>query len=334
MAVRVGFVGCRHVHFGALYQSITATERVEVVGLVEDDEVAREHGLSVLRTQAYADIDEMVSDAAPSVVCAATPNGPKAEVILSALERGLHVATTKPPVLRRDELDAIEAGLERTGLQLFCLKPLRVKSMFRTAREVARSGALGRVHFARVELPHGFDPETRDPYFLDPEAYGGLVLDFGWNVLDYLRWLTGSTLRSAAGFRGTAKFEELEGFDDHAVMSLSFEDGTLASATVNWTKPRGIAGPMRQVSIHGERGTFDGVETADVSADESGGARMTVTTEGGVRAVVATDGEPYRGAAEFLDAVETGASRGEASNRGIVDTMRDLLLLDESIRAV
>ncbi len=330
LPLRVGFVGCRHVHFQALHRAIARVCDALIVGLVEKDPAARERGLAVLETRPYTDIGQMVSDAKPGLLCVAVPNGCKAQVILESIERGIHVMATKPPLLGRDELDEVASALETASIEFYCPQPLREKRLFRTAREVVVSGMLGRIHHIRLELPHCFDPRTRQTYFTDKKAYGGIVMDFGWNVLDYLWWLTGSRLHEACGFRTTAKFKELPDFSDHAIMSLSLDDGTLAAATVNWTKPLGIARPTRQVAIHGEKGRFDGIETADELID----TRMTLTTEEGVHDVPSRDYPEYRGVGEFVDAVQSGSSRSETTNRSVLETMRDLLVLDESIRPV
>jgi predicted dehydrogenase len=114
--VRVGVVGAgliaQVVHLPHLRE---LPSRLRVVALAEPGATARQavaqrYGIP----RAVADHRELLGDVDALVVC--SPNGTHADVVLDALEAGVHVLVEKPLCLTLADADRIVAARDRTGL--------------------------------------------------------------------------------------------------------------------------------------------------------------------------------------------------------------------------
>src|SRR3712207_2226093 len=128
---------------------------------------------------------------------------------------------------------------EEVGQQLRVAFPVRYLPAVRQAREIVRSGGLGRV-LAVNGTNHGRIPGG---WFLDPEmAGGGAVMDHTVHVADALRWLLDAEARSVYAEIGT--FFGAEGIDDGAILTLELEggviaDGAFATIDPSWSRGEG-----------------------------------------------------------------------------------------------
>ena len=110
----------------------------------------------------------------------------------------------------------------------------------RRAREVVRSGGIGRV-LAVNGTNHGQIP---DGWFLDPElSGGGALMDHTVHVADTLRWLLDAEARSV--YAEVGSFFGATGIDDGAILTVELEggpvaDGTFATVDPSWSRGDGF----------------------------------------------------------------------------------------------
>ena len=137
------------------------SERFELVALVDPSATVRErvgarYGVAVR----CADHHEAFEQTHPDAVIVASPNGTHTEIVLDALERGMHVFVEKPLCITLADADAIIAARKRAGRVVQVGYNNRFDPVFeRLLDELPPSG--DRLRYVNV-LVH--DPEF-DPYF-------------------------------------------------------------------------------------------------------------------------------------------------------------------------
>ncbi len=238
MSVRVGIVSFAHVHAPPYAAALAELEAADFVGIT-DSEAARGREAAKRYGVRFFDEAESLFEAVDAVVVC-SENRNHARDAISALERGVHVLCEKPIATTVEDARAMIRASEATGRQLRTAFPVRYLPAIVRAREIVRSGGVGRV-LAVNATNHGKIPGG---WFLDPEASGGgAVMDHTVHVADLLRWMLDVEARSVYAEVGT--FFGAEGVDDGAILTLELEggdatDGTFATIDPSWSRGDGF----------------------------------------------------------------------------------------------
>jgi predicted dehydrogenase len=142
--VRVGIVGCGSV----LSAHLDALNRLglEVVAVCDRDDERSARAASAAGTaRAYRDAEELIERERPDVVHVLTPPQFHADTAVRALEAGCNVLVEKPMALNLAEADRMLEAARRSGQSLGVCHNLLFDPATLHARELARSGRLGRV---------------------------------------------------------------------------------------------------------------------------------------------------------------------------------------------
>jgi myo-inositol 2-dehydrogenase/D-chiro-inositol 1-dehydrogenase len=185
-------------------------------------------------------------------VVIASATSAHAELIARAARAGLPTFCEKPIALDLPGTLAALREVERAGTELQLGFMRRFDAGYTAARELVRSGRLGRLHTVRAI--------TSDPA-PPPAAYlplsGGLYRDCLVHDFDILRWVTGREITevyATGSDAGHAMFREAGDIDTAAVL-LTLDDGTLATATATRCNGAGydvrmeLAGEFDQVAV-------------------------------------------------------------------------------------
>jgi UDP-N-acetylglucosamine 3-dehydrogenase len=237
MSVRVGIVSFAHVHAPAYAGVLASLDSAYFVGISDDDasrgrEAAQRFGVSF-----FEDARRLFEAVDAVVVCSENRN--HASDAIAALESGVHVLCEKPIATTSGDARAMIRASEEAGRQLRVAFPVRYLPAVRHAREVVRSGGIGRI-LAINGTNHGQIPGG---WFIDPEAArGGALMDHTVHVADTLRWMLGAEAKSVYAEVGT--FFGAGEIDDGAILTLEFEGGTVADgafATIDpsWSRGKG-----------------------------------------------------------------------------------------------
>lgn len=158
MALSIAVVGLRFGHdFVPLYQAHPDVGRVVVVDTDAGqlDLVGGRFGVA----ERASSIDAVLADPTIDAVHLVTPVPTHAELTLRALDAGKHVACAVPMALTLDELDAIVARVERSGLTYMMMETSLFGREWFLARELRDAGELG-----DISLYHGFHIQNLDGY--------------------------------------------------------------------------------------------------------------------------------------------------------------------------
>ncbi|MEW2085105.1 Gfo/Idh/MocA family oxidoreductase [Streptomyces sp. NPDC005283] len=248
--MRIGLIGTGRI--GSFHASVLSRHR-EVGSLVVADADAARAAEVAERTGSTAapSADEIFTWGVDAVVIASA-TAAHADLIARAARAGLPTFCEKPIALDLPGTLSALHEVEQAGtlLQLGFMR--RFDAGYTKAREVVRSGALGRLHTVRAI--------TSDPT-PPPAAYlplsGGLYRDCLVHDFDILRWVTGREVvevYATGSDAGPAMFREA-GDVDTAAAVLTLDDGTLATATATRCNGAGydvrmeLAGELDTVAV-------------------------------------------------------------------------------------
>ncbi|MCF3182490.1 Gfo/Idh/MocA family oxidoreductase [Streptomyces polychromogenes] len=243
--MRIGLIGTGRI--GSFHAASLARHPDAGSLLLADAEPGRAARLADrLGATAAPSVDQVFTWGVDALVVACATEG-HAALVVRAVRGGLPVFCEKPlaPDLARTLEVLREVAAAGGLLQVGFMR--RFDAGYRTARELVRSGALGRLHTVRTM--------TADPA-PPPAAYlagsGGLYRDCLVHDFDMARWVTGrevTEVYAAGSDAGPAAFRE-SGDIDTAAAVLTLDDGTLVTCT--GTRCNGAGYDVR-MELAGER---------------------------------------------------------------------------------
>jgi myo-inositol 2-dehydrogenase / D-chiro-inositol 1-dehydrogenase len=224
--MRIGLIGAGRI--GSFHADVLSRHREVGSLVVADTDTARAAQVAE-RTGATAapSPDEVFAWGVDAVVIASATSS-HADLIARAARAGLPAFCEKPISLDLAGTLAALHEVESAGtlMQLGFMR--RFDAGYTAARDLVRSGALGRLHTVRAVTS---DPEP------PPAAYlplsGGLYRDCLVHDFDILRWVTGRDVvevYATGSDAGPAMFRAAGDVSTAAVL-LTLDDGTLATAT-------------------------------------------------------------------------------------------------------
>ncbi|MDH5557573.1 MAG: Gfo/Idh/MocA family oxidoreductase [Alphaproteobacteria bacterium] len=222
--VGAGPIGRRHL------QAIAAEPSCQAVAVVDPAssgvEAANEWSLPH-----YADLETMLDEVAPEGVINATPNSAHVPLSLACVKRGIPVLVEKPIADRLDPALALADASEAARVPVLVGHHRRHNPIVRKAREIVRSGVLGRL----TAVSATWMAHKPDDYFnvaWRREAGGGPILINLIHDIDNLRFIAGD-IEAVQGMTSNAR----RGFavEDTAALLLRFRDGALGTVMLSDT---------------------------------------------------------------------------------------------------
>ena len=241
--LRLGFAGLVHDHVWDLVPQWQATG-VELVAAADPNEPLRARMKSefgVART--YDSIPAMVAAEELDIVQVATANAHHADAVEAAAGAGAHSVVEKPMAATLAQADRMIAAAGRAGVRLMINWPINWQSIYRKMREIAASGAIGRViqvkHRGGHSGPTSFGcSEYFSDWLYDAELNGaGAYMDYsGYGLNIVLDYLAGPTAVYAHAANLAQDFHPV---DDNGVMIVKF-GREMALVESTWTEQGAI----------------------------------------------------------------------------------------------
>jgi 1,5-anhydro-D-fructose reductase (1,5-anhydro-D-mannitol-forming) len=136
----------------------------------------------------HATLDAMLRDPEVDAVYIATPNAMHAEGVIAAAAAGKHILCEKPFAMDVAEARKMVQACDAAGVVLRVAHQLRLEQAVVHAREIVRSGRLGKIEAISLERASAMPPRTT--WRTDPRQ-SGVVFDVGVHLIDQIHWLTG-----------------------------------------------------------------------------------------------------------------------------------------------
>ena len=232
-----------------------------------DPERSREKGRELLLDprRVYGALDEMIArerglPAGERVdfVSIVTPNHLHFPMASALLEAGVHVVCDKPMTFDADEARRLRALVAESGCVFALTHNYTGYPMVKLARDLVRSGEMGRVRKVVAEYPQGWlaTPLERTgmkqaDWRTDPARSGaaGCMGDIGTHAANLAEYITGLRITHVAADLTT--FVDGRRLDDDGNVLLRFEEGArgvLFASQVSVGEENGLA-----IRVYGER---------------------------------------------------------------------------------
>ncbi len=202
----------------------------------------------------YTDFSEMLSAGVCQAVYLAVPHHLHFSMIRVAVDAGLPVFVEKPVTRTLAEGLAIAAYARERGVKVGVNYQYRYDRAGYRLAQVVRSGGLGRVLYARTNIPwhREWTYFESSPWHQSlAQAGGGTLITQASHLVDLLLWAIHSPAISASGWTDRMVFNDME-VEDFAAGTVVLENGAVLQITSSM-----VANPEQAVTlaIYGERGT-------------------------------------------------------------------------------
>jgi predicted dehydrogenase len=196
--VRWGVAGVARIATQKVIPALQRSRLCEVVAIASRekaraDEAARALGVA----RAYGSYEELLADPEVEAIYNPLPNHLHVPWSIRALEQGKHVLCEKPIAMSVAEAESLLAARDRTGRKVQEAFMVRVHPQWLAARELVRSGRIGRLECVSSFFGYFNDDPANVRQVV---AYGGgALLDIGCYPITISRFLFGEEPRRAQG---------------------------------------------------------------------------------------------------------------------------------------
>lgn len=195
------------------------------------------------------ELDEIFRDHSIDVVIVSVPNKFHSSIVISALESGKHVLCEKPMATYPEEASAMVRAAEAQKLFLKVGSNHRYFPNVMKAKELIKSGTLGRPIVFRGWIGHDgskFGSEWFKNYDI---VGGGTLLDNGCHIIDIARMLIGEP-KYCFGETDNLLRDDIKPAEDYASVIYRTVNGGLISLNCSWIEWYGYL----YFEVFGEKG--------------------------------------------------------------------------------
>lgn len=231
--LRVGILGCAHMHVHAYMHGLNTHPNAEVVGVYDRDENRAKAlaGRWSIAGESFSNVSDLLDRC--DAVAIASENIFHAELAIAAAKAGKHVICEKPLVTNEDDANAMRAAFDGSGLVFATAFPCRFSPAFQRLKQVVSSGELGKP-LAITATNRGRCPFD---WFVKTElSGGGAMIDHVVHVADLLRALLGEDPTFVQASIGNNLYGQE--WDDTAMVTLQYASGLFVTLDSSWSRPK------------------------------------------------------------------------------------------------
>ena len=245
--VRWGVLGVAKIATDKVIPALQRGQHAEVVAIASREGARAQAAAQALGLEkAYGSYEALLADPDIDAVYIPLPNHLHAEWTTAAAERGKHVLCEKPIGMTAAEAEQLIAVRNRTGVRIQEAFMVWTHPQWLRAREIARSGRLGRVHSFSGYFSYFNDDAANIRNVLD--FGGGALMDIGCYLIVTSRFLFGEEPRRVLGL---IERDPSTGVDTLTSMLLDYPSGhaigTCGTRTV----------PYQRVQVFGTTGRLE-----------------------------------------------------------------------------
>lgn len=191
-----------------------------------------------------------------------TPNFVHFDPAMMALEKGFNVVIEKPITFTLEEAKQLKAKVEETGLSLLLCHTYTGYPMVKQAKQLVKSGALGKIRKVYVEYPQGWlstflegTGNIQASWRTDPKKSGkaGAMGDIGTHAFNLAEYVTGLEVTHLCANINTVVEGRL--LDDDGAAFLKFNNG--ATGVLMATQIAAGEENNVKIRVYGEKGGIE-----------------------------------------------------------------------------
>ncbi len=243
--IGIGVIGCGSISIYRHIPEYAMRNDCELKGYYDPKKERAQKMADQYGGKVYDTLEELLSDKEIQAVSVCTANKYHAPVSIAALKAGKHVLCEKPMAVSSEEGREMIDTARKMGKFLMIGHNQRLAPAHVRAKEILKSGEMGRILTFRTTFGHG-GPEnwSQDKglhtwFFKSGDAFIGAMGDLGVHKADLIRWLIGDEIVEAKAYVTTLDKVNDKGVridvDDNAVCVLKSRSGIFGTLTASWT---------------------------------------------------------------------------------------------------
>jgi predicted dehydrogenase len=249
----VAILGTGNVAKGHL-MAIQATEGAELVALGTR---VRERGKAWAVEQGvscpiYSDLESLLADEQVDIVIICTPNNQHAQQTIQVARAGKHILIEKPVALNLQDLRAMQAAVQESGVRTLVSFVLHWNPALNIAKRLVAKGIIGDVFLAETCYWHSTPRAVPGHWMTTKEVAGSVFLMGGCHAVDAARWLVGADIVEVCAFSDN-KGKEWYEYPHTVSAAIKFANNAVGriSTSMGCTMPYTF-----EVTLMGTRGTI------------------------------------------------------------------------------
>jgi predicted dehydrogenase len=257
--MKVGIIGCGRVAEERHLPVLQSVPGVEVAAAADLDPARLERIAGRFHIpQRFGGYRELLERSGVDAVAVLTPTASHAEIGMAALDAGKHLLIEKPLAMTPAECDELITRRSRSSCKAAVCFHFRWHRLVRSARELIRSGALGRIHAVRSVFTHNRSGRDAPPWHRKRETGGGVSFNEAVHHFDLWRHLLDTEMTRVFSASVPSAFYD----DETTALTACLANGALATGVFALR-----SGANCELEIYGEAGRlylccdrFDGLE--------------------------------------------------------------------------
>lgn len=236
--LKVGVIGCGSIAQHRHLPEYQWNEQVELVAVCDIHEGRVKEIAEKYQVKAYTEYEELLEDKEIEAVSVCTPNYLHAPISIAALKAGKHVLCEKPMATSKEEAEQMIEAAKASGKKLMIGHNQRFVKSHQKARQLIKSGEVGKIHSFRTAFghggPEGWSVEGKEGWFFNKEkAFIGAMGDLGVHKADLLRYILDEEFVEVGAFVET-NAKDFSNVDDNAVCVLKSTSGVIGTLAASW----------------------------------------------------------------------------------------------------
>ena len=216
------------------------------------------------KARRYETLEQLLAAERLDVVAVCNHNGRRAGAILACAARKLNVIAEKPLALKRSDLDAVYAAVERSGIHLGMLLPMRFDPPYLAMRRIVQSGAIGEV--LQMDAQKSYQLGARPDWQKHSATYGSTILWIAIHSIDLMLFVSGRRFTEAASLQSHAGFPEAGDMQNATASLFRLDNGGPATLHMDYLRPATASGHGDdRLRVSGSRGIVEYQESTGVT---------------------------------------------------------------------
>lgn len=262
--VRVGVVGTSWWTDTVLLPSVASCERAKVAAICgrtreRADELAAKYGV----TQVFTDYRQMIERGTLDALIVATPDDSHYEIVMEALEHGLHILCEKPIALNADHAKAMADKAKAAQVKHMVMYSWHWIPAIQQMKRLIDEGYIGKIYHGNFRWVTDFGRGSHYQWRYDADRANGTLGDLGSHLIHLAQWMLGDVAAVSARLGNHIQRESLRGqplnpANDSALLTLEFTSGTLLQMTISAVADKKYSKWQKFFDLHGENGSLEG----------------------------------------------------------------------------
>lgn len=262
--VKIGVIGTSWWAENVLMAMFASDERAKLMAVCgrkreRDEELAAKYTIP----QVFTDYHQMIHQGGLDAVVVATPDDTHYEMVMAALNAGMHVLCEKPIALNATNARTMYETAEAKHLKSMVMYTWHWLEPMQHLKQLVDEGRIGKVYHGDIQWQTPFWRSGEYHWRVDMEHANGILGDLGSHVFHLALWTMGDVKSVSAQLGFNVKRVDADGksfqmANDSALVTLEFVSGAQAQVGVSAAAHLNGIGMKPTCTLYGEKGTLEG----------------------------------------------------------------------------